>query len=356
MADRVANVFISYARRDRDRVRGLAAALEDEALSVWWDPNLVPGKRFRDIIARELSAADSVVVVWTAASVQSDYVQDEAEEARERGVLVPITLEPIKPPAGFRQVQAADLSQWTGSRQHPEFRMLLTAVRTLVEAARAAAESEGSAEPGAFAPEAKADEPAAVMADALAGSASRAATPPLASATLASTTRVQPTPPTERLETHFLPRLFDLFANPSVWLIGALLVALTGFYAGFGLSGVAAAMLLWAGAMAQAGLRLSPSRKTTTMVISLGVALIVGASAHDARGLVTATLVGGAVFAGVATIMVSTRGARSRPQRDATAREAYRRYWEQKIRSELGDERWRERRRRRARSDTARDG
>ena len=61
----MANVFVSYARRDREQVLALVSALEHEGLSVWWDPNLVPGKRFRDIIARELAAADSVVVVWT---------------------------------------------------------------------------------------------------------------------------------------------------------------------------------------------------------------------------------------------------------------------------------------------------
>ena len=66
----MANVFLSYARRDRERVLALASALEREGLSVWWDPNLVPGKRFRDIIARELSAADAVIVVWTAASTR----------------------------------------------------------------------------------------------------------------------------------------------------------------------------------------------------------------------------------------------------------------------------------------------
>jgi hypothetical protein len=133
----LANVFISYARRDKTRVIQLAGALEAEGLSVWWDADLAPGGRYRTIIAEQLAGADCVVVVWTAAALQSDWVQDEAEEGRQRGVLIPVMLEPVRPPAGFRQVQAADLSQWTGGAQHPEFRALAFAVRSLVQRASA---------------------------------------------------------------------------------------------------------------------------------------------------------------------------------------------------------------------------
>ena len=142
----MANVFISYSRRDRDRVVALASALEAEGLSVWWDPNLVPGRRFRQMIAEQLAAADCVVVVWTQASLESDWVQDEAEEARQREALIPVKLEPVIAPAGFRQLQAADLSQWTGSRQHPEFRALVSAAQAL---AAVAAKERASSRPGA---------------------------------------------------------------------------------------------------------------------------------------------------------------------------------------------------------------
>src|ERR1700736_2247408 len=97
--------FISYARRDKERVLQLTSALEREGLSVWWDSDLVPGRRYRQMIAEQLTLADSVIVVWTAAALQSDWVQDEAEEGRQRGVLIPVILEPVRAPAGFRQVQ-----------------------------------------------------------------------------------------------------------------------------------------------------------------------------------------------------------------------------------------------------------
>jgi hypothetical protein len=344
----VANVFVSYARRDRERVLALVSALERDGLSVWWDPNLVPGKRFRDMITRELEAADSVVVVWTAASIQSDYVQDEAEEARERGALVPVRLEPVKPPAGFRQVQAADLSQWTGSSEHPEFRMLLSAVRTLVEAARVD-EAQARAQLGSADPT---QSPAART----------AAEPPPGQGPAAESPTIAPqAPPSQPVVAHgllFLPRLFDLVARPAVWLGGAALVALAGISVGYGLSVTAAAMIIWAGATAQAGAALRPDRKLMVVVTSVGVALIVGASAHSLSGVVSAILVGAAIFAGFATISLTTVGRRSahdRAGRDAR-RSAYRRYAED-IEQEVLEKLHRRRSRsRRAKSGATPDG
>jgi TIR domain len=328
----VANVFVSYARRDRERVLALVSALELEGLSVWWDPNLVPGKRFRDIIARELEAADSVVVVWTAASIQSDYVQDEAEDARERGVLVPVKLEPVKPPAGFRQVQAADLSQWTGSGQHPEFRILLSAVHTLVEAARAD-DAEPRAEPGA-APPAPRQVPSAAQ-------------PMIAS-------QASPSQPAAPHDAPFLPHLFDLFARPPVWVTTAVLVALAGVQVGFGLSGTAAAMVIWAGASAQACKGLRPNRKMMVMVTSLGVALIIGASSHSASGVVSAILVGAVIFAGFASIsLASRRGSEQIHSLRVAARRSNNRTYASDIEHDVLEKLRRRRRSRRAKSEAA---
>jgi hypothetical protein len=323
----VANVFISYARRDRDRVLALASGLESEGLSVWWDPNLVPGKRFRDIIATELEAADSVVVVWTAASIQSDYVQDEAEEARLRGVLVPITLEPVKPPAGFRQVQAADLSQWTGSAQHPEFRMLLTAVRALVDAARRDAEADVAA------PRVVADAPktsAAGTGAAAAAATTEAPSPPPRAAPAAPqappASQAPQAEPTPHPDVGFIPGVFDQFARPLVWVSAAIAIALSGAVVGFGLSGAAAAMVLWAGAMALTaiGAGVSQTGKTIVMTTSAGVTLIVAASAHSLPGLVSAILSGGAVFAVAAIVMVAIQGGRKARTSRTAMRAAYR--------------------------------
>src|SRR6185437_14981061 len=64
-------------------------------------------------------------------SIQSDFVRDEAEEAQQRNILVPVLKESVRPPAGFRQIQTADLSAWTGGAEYAEFRRVLLGIANL---------------------------------------------------------------------------------------------------------------------------------------------------------------------------------------------------------------------------------
>ena len=58
----MADIFISYARTDRDRVRGLIPILEAQGWTVFWDPAIEPGRRWDDLIASELEGARCVIV------------------------------------------------------------------------------------------------------------------------------------------------------------------------------------------------------------------------------------------------------------------------------------------------------
>jgi formylglycine-generating enzyme required for sulfatase activity len=102
----------------------LAKALQGEGWSVWWDRNIPVGKRFSDVIQEEIGKAGCIVVLWSAASVKKDWVIDEASEGRERKILVPVFVEQVQPPLGFRQIQAADLWDWRGDSSDGRFRTL----------------------------------------------------------------------------------------------------------------------------------------------------------------------------------------------------------------------------------------
>jgi formylglycine-generating enzyme required for sulfatase activity len=108
----MADVFISYAREDRHRAERLAHALEAAGCSVWWDREILPGHDFTTVIAAELAAARAVIVIWSAASIASRWVRDEAAEGLERNALVPVLFDGIEPPMGFRSIHAADLAGW----------------------------------------------------------------------------------------------------------------------------------------------------------------------------------------------------------------------------------------------------
>lgn len=127
----MADVFISYSREDREWVEGLATQIQTEGYTVWWDWDLLVGKRYREAIDNELKSCKSTIVVWSQHSIQSDFVRDEAEEAQQRNVLVPVLKESVRPPAGFRQIQTADLSTWTGGGAHAEFRRVLRGIASL---------------------------------------------------------------------------------------------------------------------------------------------------------------------------------------------------------------------------------
>ena len=109
------DVFISYAHEDRTEADALAAALKERGLSVWWDRTIRPGTSFDQAIERELAAARCVVVLWSANSVASNWVRAEANEALDRGTLLPVSLDGTLPPLQFRLVQTLAMERGSPS-------------------------------------------------------------------------------------------------------------------------------------------------------------------------------------------------------------------------------------------------
>lgn len=111
----MADVFLSYAQADAKRAKQVADALEAKGWTVWWDVSLVAGDRFRTRIGEELHSARCVVVLWSATSIESDWVIDEADDGKKRRILVQALIEKVLPPHGFRQIQFANLIEWDNS-------------------------------------------------------------------------------------------------------------------------------------------------------------------------------------------------------------------------------------------------
>jgi adenylate cyclase len=110
----VSRIFLSYARDDVDAATQLAHGIAKAGHDVWWDHQLHGGSRFAREIARALKDAEAVVVLWSEASVESAWVQDEAAEGRDTERLVPVAIGSAKPPLGFRQFHTIDLGSWNG--------------------------------------------------------------------------------------------------------------------------------------------------------------------------------------------------------------------------------------------------
>jgi tetratricopeptide (TPR) repeat protein len=128
----MSEIFISYAREDRAKAQALAQLLQDQHWNVWWDKVIPPGMKYGDVIGAELASAKAVIVLWSRASVASDWVKDEAQEGANRNVLVPVLIDKVSPPYGFRQVQTADLSDWDGSASHAELQSMVHRIGELI--------------------------------------------------------------------------------------------------------------------------------------------------------------------------------------------------------------------------------
>src|SRR4051812_1573278 len=120
----MSQVFLSYSRVDAIRVEAVARKLIESGFELWWDRDLPPGTSYRNEIARQLDVASCVVVFWSRDSVRSDWVIDEADEGKRRGVLVQVVLDRVQPPHGFRQHNWADFTSWNGESDSAEFSAL----------------------------------------------------------------------------------------------------------------------------------------------------------------------------------------------------------------------------------------
>jgi TolB-like protein/Tfp pilus assembly protein PilF len=132
----MADLFIGYARSNRNTIEQLAPVIEAAGYSVWWDRNIIGGAEFSRDIERELNAAKVVIIAWSGDASDSPWVKDEAAFARDHGKLLPISLDSGIPPMGFRQYQAVDFSSWNGKPNHPAMEDLLRAVKALLEGSK----------------------------------------------------------------------------------------------------------------------------------------------------------------------------------------------------------------------------
>lgn len=131
------DVFVSYTRDDQKRALPIVDALKGAGFSVWWDGMIGGGEHFLPTTEAALENAKAVVVLWSARSVQSHWVRDEATRGRDRNCIVPLSIDGTDAPLGFRQFQTIKFTNWRGRSDAPEAVRLIEAVARLCERAPA---------------------------------------------------------------------------------------------------------------------------------------------------------------------------------------------------------------------------
>jgi TPR repeat protein len=130
-----ADIFISYAREDEGTAIHLRDVLAGQGWDVWRDKEgILTGTSWEKAIEDALDAAKCVIVVWSRAALSSHFVRDEASVARNANKLVPVQIETVDIPLGFRGIQTANLVGWKGDVEDAEFRKLIRALAERVGA------------------------------------------------------------------------------------------------------------------------------------------------------------------------------------------------------------------------------
>jgi hypothetical protein len=128
----MSDIFISYSSQDRTIVKQIADILENKGWSVWWDRKIPIGKKFDTVIENELHQASCVLVVWTKHSIASEWVKNEAAEAAQKGILIPVIIEELELPLAFKRIQSALLIDWHGEPDHPELEILFSSITNIL--------------------------------------------------------------------------------------------------------------------------------------------------------------------------------------------------------------------------------
>ncbi|MEO6207395.1 MAG: toll/interleukin-1 receptor domain-containing protein, partial [Candidatus Limnocylindrales bacterium] len=144
----MAKLFLSYSRKDAQKAQRFTEWLETEGHDVWRDEDDIGGgASFSSEIENALNDCSAVLALWSADSVKSSWVRDEAGYGRDLGKLIPFSLDGTEPPLGFRQFQSIDLSKWKGRGEPPRADRIRGAIERICGNAASAAAAMRVASP-----------------------------------------------------------------------------------------------------------------------------------------------------------------------------------------------------------------
>lgn len=109
-------IFLSYARKDKKKAEALIKCLEKFGNEIWYDRKLKAGQDLVEIIDKEIKEADKVIVLFSQASMKSNWVRGETAAAFDASKLVPVKIDKkVRVPVPYTILLASDLSEWNFS-------------------------------------------------------------------------------------------------------------------------------------------------------------------------------------------------------------------------------------------------
>lgn len=131
----MAQVFISYKSEQRSSAKRIKDLIQSAlGCDVFWDQGLQTGGRWSAELDKELLCAKCVVVLWSAESSQSPWVNMEAAVAKAFDKLVPARIDACEIPEPYRSIQTADLIGKVAGDDHAGLAKLMEGIRSKLSA------------------------------------------------------------------------------------------------------------------------------------------------------------------------------------------------------------------------------
>ena len=122
------DVYVAYAREDRERLRLITEMLRFEGWDLWMDPFDLSDEP-SPAAELHLSAARVILSFWSDRSRTSEIVRSEAATGLYKNKLMQLRIDSGAPPRPFDQVESLDFAHWRGDIDDPIWRRLIAGLK-----------------------------------------------------------------------------------------------------------------------------------------------------------------------------------------------------------------------------------
>ena len=124
------DVFISYARANRDTVCRLAEAIGRLGYVVWWDEELPAHLSYGEVITQKIAGGQGDFGDLVRGIGRIRMGARRGRHGRNRR-LIQASIDDCVPPLPFNQIQFAAIADWSGAEDHPGWRKVRASLAAL---------------------------------------------------------------------------------------------------------------------------------------------------------------------------------------------------------------------------------
>lgn len=122
------DVYVAYAREDRDRLRLITEMLRFEGWDLWMDPFDLSDEP-SPVAELKLASARVILAFWSDRSRTSEVIRSEAATGLYKNKLMQLRIDSGAPPRPFDQVESLDFAHWRGDIDDPIWRRLIAGLK-----------------------------------------------------------------------------------------------------------------------------------------------------------------------------------------------------------------------------------